>query len=247
LGYPNDNSNIQIISMDLKETTSIRDIINQNIEATRVLERLRIDYWNNCNLTVSELARKTDCKVESLMDEFKIHLRKRILDPWRLDELGFTELCKYLINRHHCYARETIFLLNRKIKQICDFHGSEYPELHKIVGLFREIAENLTTHIEEEEGKILPVIADLDNTTDLEIEEVNTDRIASSLADFSKGLLNVNSLFNEIAHLSMSFSVPVKVDQTFNLVYSTLKEFEQDHHLHIYVETHVLLRKIKDS
>ena len=235
-----------IMIMDLKEATCIRDIVNQNIEVTRVLEGLSIEYWNNCNLTLAEVAQKTGSNVETLIDDFKIHLRKRILDPWRLEELGFAELCMYMTNRHHCYAKETITFLDRKLQQSCNVHGSEYPELHKIVRLFREVAENLATHILEEERMIFPMIMDLNNATDKRIIEINENRIVTMLTDISNGLLKINNLFNEISHLSKSFSVPLRGDQTFSLACTTLKEFEHDHHLHIYVEKHVLLKKIKD-
>lgn len=232
--------------MDLKETTSITDIVNQNVEATRVLEGLAIEYWSDGHLTISEVALLAGCKVETLMDEFKIHLRKRILDPWRLDEMGLTGICRYLRNRHHSYAQGTILLLNRKLRHICNAYGSVYPELQEIEGLFRELAENLLIHIEEEEQKIFPLFADLDNSKDKSFDDEDKDRIASMFTDLSRGLLAVNRLFNEISHLSNTFSVPFEGDQIFHLVYSTLKEFAQDHHLHMYVENHLVLGKIKE-
>jgi regulator of cell morphogenesis and NO signaling len=154
------------------------------------------------------------------------------------------QLCDYIVSRHHSYVAENIPFLKQKLQKLCDVHGSHHPELFEINKLFGLVAENLAAHMDKEEQILFPVLRKLaqqlkSGTPDS--EEVEKARL--SIAELEDEHTAEGERFGEIAKLSNQYTMPPDGCNTFDVTYRTLKEFEQDLHRHIHLESNVLFKK----
>lgn len=129
---------------------------------------------------------------------------------------------------------ENIPFLQQKLQKLCDVHGSHHPELFKINELFGLVAENLALHMKKEELILFPILLDPEavKSAELTIAELDDEHVAEG------------NRFGEIAKLSKHYTMPADGCNTFDVTYRTLKEFEQDLHRHIHLESNVLFKKV---
>lgn len=161
-------------------------------------------------------------------------------DAWPLDLLTV-----YIEKKHHRYVSAQIPEIKVHLDKICTVHGGRHPELFEINALFHQSASEFIRHMKKEElllfpfinnmaaaavaGKPLPTAAfgDVENP------------IGSMMHDHDAE----GERFRTIRRLSGDYTTPADGCNTYKLVNSLLKAFEEDLHLHIHLENNILFPK----
>jgi regulator of cell morphogenesis and NO signaling len=230
--------------MEIKTDTTIGEVVRLNFKAAQLFEKHQIDFCCGGDKTLGKACSDSGVDFSTLNGEIEELLKSNDPESKYIDGLGMDQLCDYIVSRHHSYVAENIPFLKQKLQKLCDVHGSHHPELFEINKLFGLVAENLAAHMDKEEQILFPILRKLaqqlkSGTPDS--EEVEKARL--SIAELEEEHTAEGERFGEIAKLSNQYTMPPDGCNTFDVTYRTLKEFEQDLHRHIHLESNVLFKK----
>ena len=230
--------------MEINTNTTIGEIVRLNFKASQLFDKHHIDFCCGGDITLAQACSNSGVDVNTLMIEIDALLKVNDPESKYIESLGLDKLCDYIVDRHHSYVNENIPFLNQKLQKLCDVHGSFHPELFEIKKLFGIIAGNLADHMKKEELILFPLIRKMATQQ----REGSTDH--TDLADIQKTIAELElehqaegERFKNIADLSNNYTVPPDGCNTFDVTYRTLKEFEQDLHRHIHLESNVMFKK----
>lgn len=142
-------------------------------------------------------------------------------------------LCDYIVHNHHGYVRKTLPQLLEFSKKVAAVHGESHPELIELYSHLRELSNELTAHLEDEEKNLFPKLK--------EAKTVGNEL----LNDLEEEHLMAGNLMQQIRDSSNDFSPPADACQTYKVLYQLLESFEQDLHQHVHLENNVLFEKVR--
>src|SRR5215213_6551512 len=228
--------------MDLNTTKTVREVALEVPNATRVFEKLRIDYCCGGGRNIAEACRAAGVRPDEL---------SRLLDEAGAaggdDARDFaagplSELIRHILDTHHVYTREESSRIQALLDKVCSKHGANRPELAEVRALFLKLDADLRPHLLKEEQILFPYI--------LRLEAAHA---AGSMLPFAPfGTVNnpvrmmmvehdtAGDLLREIRAAAKDFDAPADACISFRTLYQTLEDFEKDLHRHIHLENNVL-------
>src|SRR5215831_13995339 len=220
---------------------TVRELALENPAATRVFERLHIDYCCGGGRTLAEACRvagvSAERVLEALEDSGAAPAEER---DWNGAPLA--DLIDHIRNTHHAYTRDAIERIPLLLEKVIAAHGARHPELLRIQPVFSAVAQELTMHLMKEEMVLFPYIALL--------EEAAVAGESSPPAPFGTVANPVRMMehehdsageaLREIRSAANDFAAPPDACISFQTLYRALGEFEADLHLHIHLENNIL-------
>ena len=146
--------------MNMTAEKTVRELALENITATRVFEKLGIDYCCGGNKSLEEACRASNLAMDQVIDSLEMaeqaaHAAQRDRN-WQDEPLA--DLIAHIKNTHHKYTREEMARLVPLLDKVCSVHGKNHPELqagpHQLSGLGPGTDD---TH-DEEERVLFPYI-----------------------------------------------------------------------------------------
>jgi len=223
---------------------TVRELALENATATRVFEKLGIDYCCGGNKSLEEACRTANLNIDQVLDSLEMaeqsaHAAQRDRD-WQVEPLA--DLIAHIKNTHHKCTREEIARLSPLFGKVCSVHGKNHPELLQIRGLFQGLSQELTTHLMKEEMVLFPYI--------LRMEEAAIEKEPIVPAPFGTVQNPVSMMEHEhdsagnalraMREGSNGYSAPADSCISYQTLYKTLAAFETDLHQHIHLENNIL-------
>ncbi|MCC6411082.1 MAG: iron-sulfur cluster repair di-iron protein [Saprospiraceae bacterium] len=148
-------------------------------------------------------------------------------------------LIDFIVNAHHGYVRAQIPKLLAYGAKVARVHGDGAPETIEIHQLFQTLAAELLQHMDKEENVLFPWIKRLhagvtEGNPPFSIE--NPIEVLENEHD------EAGAIMHRIQALSNNFTPPEWGCNTFRVWYASLKEFEDDLHLHVHLENNILFK-----
>lgn len=222
---------------------TVREIALESTSATRIFEKLGIDYCCGGNKSLDEACRKANLSIESVQRELDAAARdsqagnKR---DWQHEPLS--ELIAHINATHHKYVRDEIARLTPLLDKVTGKHGPNHPELLHVQAVFRGLAQELTSHMWKEEMVLFPYIS--------RMEEAVTEGEPVLPAPFGTVANPVNMMEHEhdaagealraLRSSSKDYVAPEGACGSYQALYRGLEEFEADLHQHIHLENNIL-------
>jgi regulator of cell morphogenesis and NO signaling len=230
--------------MTISATTKVRDVALELPEATRVFEKLKIDYCCGGNQPLGEACASAGVEVAILQRMLDEAGQAELKRSGSLDfqKATLSELISHILEKHHVYTREQTARLEPLVNKVIEAHGENHKELRDIGGLFQRLCADLAPHMFKEEQILFPYILELEAS-------VLQNRPAPS-APF--GTVNnpirmmmmehetVGDLLRELRSLSSDYNVPADACLSYQTLYQEFEAFEQDLHQHIHLENNIL-------
>ncbi|MHB8413611.1 MAG: iron-sulfur cluster repair di-iron protein [Candidatus Acidiferrales bacterium] len=230
------------MSMDGSKTVS--DLAREFPSATRVFERMGIEYCcsGGQTLTVACVkAKRSVTEVESALAEAERDAAARgQLRDWQAEPLA--ELIRHIIERHHAFTRSEIARLGPLANKVSKVHGQNHQELLRIQGLFEAMSAELNQHMMKEEQVLFPYI--------VRLEEAQQKGQPAPEAGFGSAEAPVRMMMNEhestgvalerIREASSCYALPADACESYRALYEGLRDFEADLHQHIHLENNIL-------
>ena len=228
----------------LSLNTTVRDIVLEQPQATRVFEKLKIDYCCGGDQTLGEACASAGVEVASL---------ERMLDEARpngfevsvtidFQKLSLRELIDHILDKHHVYTKDEMLRLEPLMAKVISAHGGNHSELNEMGALFQQVCADLKPHMFKEEQVLFPYV--------LEMEKSVLENRPPPFAPFGtvKNPVRmmmmehdtVGDLLRELRALSSNYSVPADGCISYQTLYQALETFEQDLHQHIHLENNIL-------
>jgi regulator of cell morphogenesis and NO signaling len=228
-----------------KECT-VADVVSSNIKTADVFKKHGIDFCCGGGVSLAKICDKKGIVYKSLSEELEkvdqVQNRAENYDSWSLNFL-----IDHIVNIHHKYVLDSIEVLNQYVNKVANVHGHHYTELLEIQLLFREVAEELSFHMQKEEKILFPYIKYLVQIQngEAEYEKPQFQSVENPINVMEAEHENAGGIFKKIAELTNNYTPPNEACNTFKALYSKLQEFEEDLHQHIHLENNILHPKAK--
>jgi regulator of cell morphogenesis and NO signaling len=220
---------------------TVRELALEIPAATRVFERLHIDYCCGGNRTLEEACRTAGVSVERVMEALEGEKAGgAVAREWAREPLG--ELVAHIQGTHHVYTREAIARIPRLIEKVVAAHGARHPELGRIATVFDGLAQELAMHMMKEEMVLVPHVVRMEEAS-LAGEPAlpppfGTVRNPVRMMEHEHD--SAGAALRELRSLSSDYSAPADGCLTYRTLYGAMAEFEADLHQHIHLENNVL-------
>lgn len=222
---------------------TVRELALQSSSATRVFERLGIDYCCGGNKLLDEVCQAVKFPLEQVQKELETaekESQKAGDRDWQREPLS--ELIAHINATHHKFVRTEIARINPLLEKVCGVHGKNHSELLHIQALFRGLAQELTSHMMKEEMVLFPYI------TRMEESVIQGDpllpppfgTVANPVAMMEHEHDAAGNALRAMRKASNDYVAPDGACASYQALYRAFMEFEADLHQHIHLENNIL-------
>lgn len=229
----------------IDSSMKVRDVAVQLPHATRLFEKLKIDYCCGGDEPLADACASAGIdvpKLEEMLDQLGASETGTSAATPDFASLTLTELIAHILDKHHVYTKAEMARLEALVDKVVTAHGERHKELLEIRELLRRLSEDLKPHMFKEEQILFPYIVSL--------EQAAMHNRPAPLAPF--GTVNnpvrmmmmehneAGEMLIEMRKLSSDFAVPPDACMSYESLYRGLTALEQDLHQHIHLENNIL-------
>ena len=230
--------------MTMTAEKTVRELALENASATRVFEKLGIDYCCGGNKSLGDACRASNLSVDNVIDSLEMaeeaaHAAQKDRD-WQNEPLA--DLIAHIENTHHQYTREEMARLVPLLNKVCSVHGKNHPELHQVRASFQSLVQELTSHMMKEEQVLFPYIVRMEEAV-IQKEPVLPSPFGSVQNPVTMMEHEHDSAGNALRDMrkaSCGYTAPADGCVSYQTLYKALADFEADLHQHIHLENNIL-------
>jgi regulator of cell morphogenesis and NO signaling len=230
--------------MSITSESTIRELAIENPAATRVFEKLGIDYCCGGSQTLEQACRTARAPLEQVIDSLEGAARegqaRENTRDWKDEPLA--DLIAHIKDTHHKYTRDEIARLGPLCDKVCAAHGQKHPELIRMHTVFAGLAAELSAHLMKEEIILFPYIVRLEEAA-MEKERVVPPAfgtVRNPVAMMMHEHDGAGDALREMRRASGDYAAPAGACTSFQTLYRSLAALETDLHRHIHLENNIL-------
>ncbi len=230
--------------MGLSTTKTVRELAVENPTATRVFEKLGIDYCCGGNQSLKQACERAKLSVDDVIDSLEMaeetSRATKVMHDWATEPLS--ELITHINNTHHKYTREEIARLRPLFQKVCSVHGKNHSELFRMQSSFEGVAQELTLHMMKEEKVLFPYIVRMEEAfiEKSPVVPAPFGTVQNPIAMMEHEHDSAGSALREMREDSDNYNAPVDACISYQTLFKALQEFEADLHQHIHLENNIL-------
>jgi regulator of cell morphogenesis and NO signaling len=216
----------------------------ENPAATRIFEKLGIDYCCSGSRSLEQACRAANLPIEQVLDSLEmageIARAAQTVRDWSAEPLA--ELVAHIKNTHHKYTRAEIDRLGPLFVKVCSVHGQNHPELVEIRTTFGSLAQELTMHMMKEEMALFPYIIRMEEAV-IQHEPVLPPPFGSvqnPVSMMEQEHESAGNALRAVRQASNNYCPPPDACVSYQTLYKALADFEADLHQHIHLENNIL-------
>lgn len=226
-------------SMTLTATKTVRELAVEVPSATRVFEKLGIDYCCGGDRPLEEACASANVAVDDVLralEQGSDASASVTTCDWNTTSLS--ELVDHIVNKHHTFVKSETPRLQALIAKVTGVHGQNHPELQQVQTAFSELADELAAHMLKEERILFPYVKQMAGGADCGPScfgsVQNPIRVMMLEHD------NAGEKLREMRRITSDYSIPADACTSYATLFRALVEFEQDLHQHIHLENNIL-------
>jgi regulator of cell morphogenesis and NO signaling len=203
--------------MPFDAQTRIGDVVLEYPAAMRVFEALNIDYCCGGHRTLAEACAHASHALPEVLGRLEL-LPLAVpapSDPGIWQERSLTDLITHIEARH----------------------GGHHPELARIAQCFQAMDSDLRPHLEKEERILFPFIRAMESGAPA---SGCFGTIQNPIRAMQNEHEQVGDILRELRTLTHDYTPPEDACGSFRSLFMGLRSLEEDLHLHIYLESHLL-------
>jgi regulator of cell morphogenesis and NO signaling len=227
--------------MDLNTEKTVREYAIETPGATRVFEKLKIDYCCGGRRSLSDACAAAGVgvgEVERLLEA----AGTPAATPVAVQSGKLSELIDYILEKHHTFTRDEMERITALADKVATKHGGNHPELLTVRELFAKLCEDLRPHMFKEEMILFPYIKQLEQAAAAgrPAPYAPFGTVANPVRLMMLEHDTAGEILRELRATSDDYSAPADGCVSYQTLYSALEEFEADLHQHIHLENNVL-------
>jgi len=230
--------------MSITAAKTVRELALEFPNATRVFEKLGIDYCCGGNRSLEEACAAANLSAEEILDSLEMtepaSQAGQKEGNWQVEPLA--DVIAHINSTHHKYTREEIARLGPLFDKVCSVHGKNHPELPQVRASFQGLAQELTVHMMKEERVLFPYIVRMEESV-IQKEPVLPPPFGSVQNPVSMMMHEHDSAgeaLRAMRQASAGYTPPGDACISFQTLYKALADFEADLHQHIHLENNIL-------
>jgi len=206
----------------------------------RLMGRLGVDFLTEGQLTLAEAAQRHGLALDEVVTDLE---RGATVEASPRDWLMVSKkvLISHIVTHHHGFAREEMTRLAPLFKQAIKENGGSRNELAQVRIHFQSLERDLLAHFQMEERNLFPAICALDNGGPTPISlSTPKEQLRTIHAEHQA----VEELFLNIRMLTSDYALPPDASTSLRALYLGLRDLEDDLHIHLYLENHLLFPRV---
>lgn len=218
---------------------TVGELVAERPGRSRVFQAADIGFCCQGSRTLRESCESKGVDPARIVAELEAEMADKQAPANNPAELPLDELCEYLLEHHHEFLRNELPRLHAMAERVAQVHGRHTPSLIEIYHVFCGMADELVTHVREEEDNLFPALTALvrgeESATAIEGKIdwlIRThDETAGSLA--------------KLRALSHGYNPPEEACNTYRALFDGLQDLEEDLQRHIHLENSVLFPSVR--
>ena len=230
--------------MNLTTNTTVSELVLEMPAATRVFERMGIDYCCGGKRSLADACANAGVEFKDLQIELTLAGRAQPTQP-NFQTTTLENLISHIVVKHHSFTRLEIARLNTLLDKVCMAHGESHRELLEIYVLFRELGADLETHMTKEEQVLFPYVIRMEAAANQQVPLFRPPfgTVANPVRMMMFEHDRAGELLKKIRKLSSDYATPADACVSYKTLYAALEELEKDLHQHIHLENNILFPK----
>jgi len=228
--------------MNAASEKTVRELAIEIPNATRVFERLGIDYCCGGQRSLEQACRAASLSVESVLASLEKDAQPVAPEPRDWQGGMLADLIDHIKAKHHRFVREESARLLPLLDKVCKVHGANHPELLEIREIFRALAAELAAHLMKEERILFPYIVRLEESA-LQHEPglpAPFGSVQNPIHAMEHEHDSAGQALRQMRQASHDYAVPADGCFSYGTLYQALAAFEADLHQHIHLENNLL-------
>jgi len=227
--------------MNLTTDTTVRELALEIPAATRVFEKMGIDYCCGGNRSLADACATAGVEFKDVQMELTLAAHANAETP-DFQTTTLENLINHIVVKHHSFTRLEIARLNALLEKVCSAHGQNHPELFQINVLFHELGADLETHMGKEERVLFPYVIRMEAAARqlVPLFRPPFGTVANPVRMMMLEHDRAGELLKQIRALSLDFVAPGDGCISYQTLYAALEGLEKDLHQHIHLENNIL-------
>ena len=224
-------------------TKTVREYALEIPAATRIFEKLGIDYCCGGGKSLVDACAQAGLAVEQVLGSLETNARSDGTfadEDWQTSSQA--ELIAHIVQKHHVFTREELERLDALLTKVCGVHGQNHSELFHIQDQFGKLREELEPHMLKEERVLFPYIVQMEEAAaanePLPAPPFRTVRnpVRVMMAEHDAA----GYILERMRQASSDYTLPADGCISYKTLYSALTALEVDLHQHIHLENNIL-------
>ncbi len=232
--------------MNLNANNTVREFALEVPNATRVFEKLGIDYCCGGKRSLEEACTRAELSVTEVIRSLEdaAHAQDSASTK-NLESAPLADLIEHIVSTHHRFTREETARIQALLRKVCGVHGKNHPELLTIRDTFEGLGQELAVHLMKEERVLFPYIVRMEEAV-LQSEPVLPAPFGTVEHPVEMMLQEHDSAgeaLRQMRQASSNYTLPPDACISYRTLYEALQGLEADLHQHIHLENNVLFPK----
>ncbi len=230
--------------MTVNANKTVRDLAVEMTSATRVFEKLGIDYCCGGHRTLAEACESANVRLETALATLEVAesltTENRAAKDWSREALS--DLIDHIVSTHHAFVKSELPRIEALLAKVVRKHGPSHPELNGVASLFAGLQQELTMHLMKEEQVLFPYIVRLEEAhlAGEPVPPAMFGSVQNPIRMMEQEHDGAGDAFRRMHELTSNFAVPASACMSYQELYRALPAFEADLHQHIHLENNIL-------
>jgi regulator of cell morphogenesis and NO signaling len=225
-------------TMPITANKTVRELAVELPNATRVFEKLGIDYCCGGQKSLEEACATANVSTEDIVRALEQGRTASTAAERDWNTAAIGELVDHIIDKHHTYVKTEISRVQALITKVAGVHGTNHPELLQVRTAFTELANELTAHLMKEEQILFPYLREMASGKECGPSCFGT--IQNPIRVMMMEHESAGEKLREIRQATNNYALPHDACFSYGTLFTAFQEFEQDLHQHIHLENNVL-------
>ena len=225
----------------LDTAKTVREIAVELPQATRVFEKLGIDYCCGGSKTLEQACEAANLRLSEVMQSLDAATAPDSTGTdW--NQATFSELVAHITDKHHNYVKSEVPRLESLAHKVCSVHGANHAELLEVQKVFRAVGAELSMHMMKEEQILFPYLVHMEQAVQAgrSVPPPPFGSVGNPIHMMMMEHDSAGDALRELRRLTSDYAVPADGCISYQTLYRALLEFEADLHQHIHLENNIL-------
>ncbi|ELZ84645.1 Hemerythrin HHE cation binding region [Haloferax elongans ATCC BAA-1513] len=232
-----------MMSDTIDPNRQVSSFVEETLAFAPVFEEFGIDYCCGGDVSLAAACEAADADIDDVRAELRTVQATETDES--LDWESLSELTDHIVSTHHDRLREELPALEALVHKVANVHGEDHPELEAVEREFVALAEEMQTHIQEEEDDLFPIARTIDageSLTDAELQTVHRE-----IEGFEDDHEATAERLDRLSDLTDGYAVPAGACASYRSMLDRLADLERDTHLHVHKENNVLFPAVASA
>ena len=224
---------------------TLGEIVAKDMRKAEVFKKHDLDFCCHGDMTLNEACAAKGIDVTRVEQELREVEKDQSRSALPYHEWSIDFLADFIVNTHHGFLRKNLPDIKMYSAKVEKVHGAHHPELHRVNELVQAVSDELLEHATDEEKTMFPYIKQLvaAKNSGQPLPASSMGRFQDKLDKLVKEHTSVGGMIDELHEITGGYAPPEDACASYSLLFRKLKELDDDTHIHISLENHLLFRK----